>query len=59
MTSEEAASYFLHTAHVALVPGTVFGSNGAGYIRMSFANSNERNKNCLLPYTNCCRKIKK
>lgn len=40
-TSEEVASYLLDEAKVAMVPGNVFGKNGEGYIRMSFANSYE------------------
>lgn len=59
MTSEEAASYFLHTAHVALVPGTVFGSNGAGYIRMSFANSMKEIKTACFRIQAAVEKLKK
>lgn len=40
-SSEELASYLLDTAHIALVPGNVFGTGGEGYLRMSFANSYE------------------
>ena len=35
----EVAEYLLEEAKVALVPGNVFGRNGEGYLRMSFANS--------------------
>ncbi|MCD7951573.1 MAG: pyridoxal phosphate-dependent aminotransferase [Synergistaceae bacterium] len=35
----EAADYLLAEAKIALVPGGVFGKNGEGYLRMSFANS--------------------
>lgn len=38
---EELADYLLKEAQVALVPGTVFGDNGEGYIRLSYANSME------------------
>jgi len=41
MKSAEIASYLLNYAKIALVPGDVFGSNGEGYLRMSFANSYE------------------
>ncbi|MCD8164453.1 MAG: pyridoxal phosphate-dependent aminotransferase [Synergistaceae bacterium] len=34
----EAADYLLAEAKIALVPGGVFGKNGEGYLRMSFAN---------------------
>lgn len=39
MNSEEAANFFLEKAQVAMVPGTVFGAKGEGYIRLSYANS--------------------
>ena len=39
MTSEEFAKYMLEEAHVAMVPGNVFGSNGEGYVRISYASS--------------------
>ena len=33
-TSDEFFKYVLHKAHVAFTPGTVFGSNGEGYVRI-------------------------
>ena len=39
--SEELAAYLLENAKIALVPGSVFGPGGEGYLRMSFANSYE------------------
>ena len=41
MTGDEFAPYLLEKARVAVVPGSVFGSEGKYYIRMSFANSFE------------------
>lgn len=41
MSSAEFADYLLDNAKIALVPGSVFGAAGEGYIRMSFANSYE------------------
>lgn len=38
-TSDEMAAYLLDSAKIALVPGSVFGPGGEGYLRMSFANS--------------------
>jgi aminotransferase len=38
-TAEELTQYLLDTAKIALVPGTVFGKYGAGYLRISYANS--------------------
>jgi len=36
---EELAEYILDKAGVALLPGTSFGTNGAGHLRLSYANS--------------------
>ena len=41
MTSSEFAEHLLQEAKIALVPGDVFGTEGEGYVRMSFANSYE------------------
>ena len=41
MTSQELAEYLLEKAGICLVAGSVFGSGGEGFIRMSFANSYE------------------
>lgn len=47
MTSEEASDYFLQRARVAMVPGSVFGRGGEGYLRLSFANSYENIEKAL------------
>lgn len=39
--SHELADYLLDKAGVALLPGTSFGLNGEGYLRLSYANSKE------------------
>ena len=41
MTSMEVAEYLLEHAKVALVPGSAFGSEGEGYLRISYACSYE------------------
>ena len=41
MTSQELAEYLLENCGICLVAGSVFGTAGEGYIRMSFANSYE------------------
>jgi aspartate aminotransferase len=38
-SSEDLAEYLLESAGVALLPGTSFGRNGEGYLRLSYANS--------------------
>jgi len=40
-TSEEISNYLLEEAKIAVVPGSVFGKYGEGYIRISYANSYE------------------
>jgi aspartate/methionine/tyrosine aminotransferase len=42
MSSEEFAMYALEKANVVLVPGTAFGDNGEGYVRISYATSKEK-----------------
>lgn len=39
MSSEEFAEFLIKEAHVATVPGSAFGSQGEGYIRLSYAAS--------------------
>ncbi|MFO7991142.1 MAG: pyridoxal phosphate-dependent aminotransferase [Thermoplasmata archaeon] len=39
MSSEELAAYLLDEAGVCLLPGTSFGSQGEGFLRMSYASS--------------------
>jgi aspartate/methionine/tyrosine aminotransferase len=38
-TADELTRYLLDTAKIALVPGSVFGEYGAGYLRISYATS--------------------
>ncbi|HEY8445763.1 MAG TPA: pyridoxal phosphate-dependent aminotransferase [Thermomicrobiales bacterium] len=40
-SSLEFADYILQEAHVAVVPGTAFGEAGEGFVRLSFATSDE------------------
>lgn len=51
MTSMEAAEYLLEKAKVAMVPGSSFGSEGEGYLRLSYACSYE-------DLTEACARIK-
>ena len=41
MTSEELSMYLLKKCKVVTVPGTAFGKQGEGYLRLSFATSLE------------------
>jgi aspartate/methionine/tyrosine aminotransferase len=38
-SSADLANYLLEEAGVAVLPGTAFGENGEGYLRLSYANS--------------------
>ena len=42
MSSAEVANYLLEEAHIATVPGSAFGPQGEGFIRISYACSYER-----------------
>ena len=47
MSSKELADYLLNEAGVAALAGTDFGEYGEGYIRLSYANSQENIKKAL------------
>lgn len=47
MTSEEFATGLLEKEHVVVVPGTAFGDNGEGFIRISYAYSLEALKEAI------------
>lgn len=46
-SSEALAELLLEEAGVALLPGTAFGTNGEGYLRISYANSQENLEEAL------------
>ena len=47
MTSEEFAKTLLEKEHVAVVPGSAFGTCGEGFLRISYAYSLEALKEAL------------
>jgi aspartate/methionine/tyrosine aminotransferase len=47
LSSDELADRLLQEAGVALLPGTAFGENGDGYLRLSYANSMENIEQAL------------
>ncbi len=47
-SSEDLAEYLLDVAGVAVLPGTAFGQNGEGYLRLSYANSMENIEAALI-----------
>jgi aspartate/methionine/tyrosine aminotransferase len=42
MSSWDLAKFLVKELKVALVPGSIFGQNGEGYLRLSFAASSEQ-----------------
>jgi aminotransferase len=46
-TSQEFAEELLREAHVVTVPGSAFGNMGEGFLRLSFANSDENLKEAV------------
>ena len=44
MNSTEISNYLLEKKFIATVPGSSFGSNGEGYLRISYANTIENLK---------------
>jgi len=42
MTSEEFSEWLLDKAKVVVIPGTAFGKNGEGYVRISYATKKEK-----------------
>ncbi len=46
-TSQQAADWILDEAGVALLPGNAFGKYGEGYLRLSYANSQENIQKAL------------
>lgn len=59
MSSAELCDYFLMEGHVALVPGSVFGENGEGYVRLSFANSYENLVEAVERLKRCVKELHK
>ena len=47
MSSEDFAARLLQEEKVAIVPGTAFGDSGEGYLRISYADSNENLREAL------------
>jgi aspartate aminotransferase len=54
---EELANYLLEEAGVALLPGTSFGANGSGHLRLSYANSLENIDRALARMADAFQKL--
>ena len=59
MSSMEVAEYFLEEAKVAMVPGSAFGSEGEGYLRLSYACSYEDLQEAIRRIKDAVEKLKK
>ena len=59
MSSMEVAEYFLEEAKVAMVPGSAFGSEGEGYLRLSYACSYEDLQEAIRRIKDAIEKLKK
>lgn len=57
MSSEEFADEMLEKANVALLPGSNFGSQGEGFVRMVYASSEENIQKALERMAEACRKL--
>lgn len=57
ITSEAFADYILDEAGIALLPGSCFGSQGEGFIRLVYASSRDNISDALLKLSNACKKI--
>ena len=56
-SSDELAGMILEQAGVAVLPGTAFGRNGEGYLRLSYANSMENIEKALERMTEVLRAV--
>jgi len=57
LTSEEFANLMLEKADVALLPGSNFGSQGEGFVRMVYASSTKNIHKALERITMTCKKL--
>jgi aspartate aminotransferase len=56
-SSAEVADYLLGEAGVAVLPGTAFGRNGEGYLRLTYANSLENIQQALDSMTDALARL--
>jgi len=57
MTSVEASNFFLEKAAVAAVPGTAFGEEGEGYLRIAYSNSYENIQHAMVNMKEALKKL--
>jgi aspartate aminotransferase len=59
MTSDEAFNYFLNKGGVAALSGSAFGKYGEGYLRLSYATSQDNLKKALERISDAVAKLKR
>lgn len=57
MSSEVFADYILNEAGIALLPGSCFGHQGEGFVRLVYASSRDNITNAISRLTAACKKI--
>lgn len=57
MSSEEFCDYMLEKAGIAILPGSCFGSQGEGFVRIVYASSRENITEALKRLTSACNSI--
>ena len=57
LASSELADFLLEEAGVAVLPGTAFGRNGEGFLRLSYANSSENIERALSQIENALQRV--
>lgn len=57
ITDEEASSYYLNEAGVAMIPGSAFGEYGNGYLRIAFSNSYENIEKAMKKISEATEKL--
>ena len=58
LTSEEFADYMLENAGIALLPGSCFGAQGEGFVRMVYASSRDSIAEALKRLRSACQNLK-
>jgi aspartate/methionine/tyrosine aminotransferase len=58
LSSVEFADFILEKADVALIPGSNFGPQGEGFVRIVYASSRENIEKALKQIANACQLLK-
>jgi len=58
MSSDDFANYMLENAGIAILPGSCFGKNGEGFVRIVYASSREKIKEALSRLEDACKKLR-